>query len=140
MTITQILEKVAQLAEGLEEALQDVQIGDYVISMNASPLEIQVKQAIANIPLPEESPTVQKVISKGEGDGEHTDVMVTDVVMQPQTGEADLITADDHNNWTLNQPRDIHNEVTGTLKRKKNIGIAERLRRALRFSFRRRRN
>ncbi|CAG5075779.1 Protein of unknown function [Cotesia congregata] len=63
-SISEILQKVAELAEGLCTDLEGVQIGDYVVSMNKSPLEIQVKQAVENF-----KTEAAKGVIKGQGDG-----------------------------------------------------------------------
>ncbi|XP_008546415.2 uncharacterized protein LOC103570447 [Microplitis demolitor] len=127
-SISEILQKVAELAEGLCNDLQGVQIGDYVISMNKSPLEIQVKQAIENYKDGKEV----KVLIKGQGDG---------VENIPLPGEVVSLTP-----VTPVTPEGLHAEpnVTendlSTLKRKKNLSLARRIWRILRFTFNRRKN
>ncbi|KAK0161493.1 hypothetical protein PV327_009958 [Microctonus hyperodae] len=134
--INQILKQVAQLAENINEDLKNVQIGDYVVSMNASPLEIQVKQAISSVVV-SDNKSSNKICTKGEGDGEHQDAAADDEVNETNI-------EDSSNPPTSSSPPnpllEAEQKSTGSLKRKKNLTLGERIRRIFRFNFNRRRN
>ncbi|XP_028982009.1 uncharacterized protein LOC107038419 [Diachasma alloeum] len=68
--LSNILREVAQLAKSLQQGMENVQIGDYKVSLtNASPLEIQLKRAISNLEISSIDKPL-KIIIKGEGDYE----------------------------------------------------------------------
>ncbi|XP_074114468.1 uncharacterized protein LOC141537391 isoform X2 [Cotesia typhae] len=124
-SISEILQKVAELAEGLCTDLEGVQIGDYVVSMNKSPLEIQVKQAVENFKA--EAAKDAKVIIKGQGDGVENIPLPAEHFPTP-TGPI-----------APEGPSAIESDLS-TLKRKKNLSLARRVWRSLRFTFSRRKN
>lgn len=140
LDINQILRQVAQLAENINEDLKNVQIGDYVVSMNASPLEIQVKQAISSLAVPDNK-SANKICTKGEGDGEHQDATADDNINEciiknsthPPTSSSLTIDA-------VNPLIATEQKSTGSLKRKKDLTLGERIRKIFRFNFIRRRN
>ncbi|KAK0080317.1 hypothetical protein PV326_008249 [Microctonus aethiopoides] len=124
LDINQILRQVAQLAENINEDLKNVQIGDYVVSMNASPLEIQVKQAISSLAVPDNK-SLNKICTKGEGDGEHQDATADDNINEciikdssnPPTSSS-LQTID-----AVNPLLATEQKSTGSLKRKKDLTL-----------------
>ncbi|XP_034937696.1 uncharacterized protein [Chelonus insularis] len=136
--ISDILQRVAVIAESLREDLRNIQIGDYFVSMNVSPLEIQVKQAITQLQTVDE----EKKIFVTKGDGEHTSV--TDIPISQKTNDSvDKNSVNEAQN-SVSQPTDSVNleqtAISNLKKRKKRINLGERLRRLFRFTLSRRKN
>ncbi|XP_044582835.1 uncharacterized protein LOC123263863 [Cotesia glomerata] len=121
-SISEILQKVAEMAEGLCTDLEGVQIGDYVVSMYKSPLEIQVKQAIENF-----KTEAAKGVIKGQGDGVENIPLPAENLPTPASPIAP------------EGPSAVEGDMS-TLKRKKNLSLARRVWRSLRFTFSRRKN
>ncbi|XP_011302058.1 uncharacterized protein [Fopius arisanus] len=68
--LSNILREVAQLAESLQRGMENVQIGDYKVSLTSvSPLEFQLKRAISNLEVSSTDKPL-KIIITGEGDFE----------------------------------------------------------------------
>ncbi|XP_063985265.1 uncharacterized protein LOC135166680 [Diachasmimorpha longicaudata] len=86
--LSNILREVAQLAKSLQQGMENVQIGDYTVSLtNASPFEIQLKRAISNLEISDVDKPL-KIIITGEGDYEVREDTLISVEKDPEQSQS----------------------------------------------------